>query len=500
MWSSICGATAATATTKPMNRPSRSRPCTARLRRIRRFRAVYAKQLEAEGLIEPGAADAMVAEFQAELDEEFALAAGYKPNKADWLDGRWRDMNVARGDERRGETAVEFGRLREVGHAISEVPSDVSVHRKIVRQLEAKRRMIDTGEGIDWATAEALALGTLLCEGTPVRMSGEDTGRGTFSHRHAVLVDQDGEDAYVPLNNIPQKRASLEIIDSPLSEFGVLGFEYGYSLAEPHALVLWEAQFGDFVNGAQVIIDQFITSGEAKWLRMSGLVMLLPHGYEGQGAEHSSARLERFLQLCAEDNIQVCNCTTPASYFHALRRQIRRDFRKPLILMTPKSLLRHKLALSKLADLGPGTNFHRLLWDGAQVNGALTLAADKDIRRVVLCSGKVYFDLYQARNQRQLADTYIMRLEQLYPFPRKALAEELSRFPNAEIVWCQEEPENMGGWTFVAPRIASALRVMGRETQRPRYAGRASSAAPATGLLKRHNLEQAELLEDALSP
>ena len=463
-------------------------------------RTIYAKMLEVEGLIEPGAGDAMVTSFQNELDEEFALATGYKPNKADWLDGRWSGMSLASGEERRGETAVEAGLLQQVGRAISEVPRDVNVHRKIVRQLAAKRRTVETGQGVDWATAEALALGTLLCEGTPVRMTGEDTSRGTFSQRHAVLIDQDGEDAYVPLNNIRNGQAALEIIDSPLSEFGVLGFEYGFSLAEPHALVLWEAQFGDFVNGAQVIIDQFICSGEAKWLRMCGLVMLLPHGYEGQGSEHSSARLERFLQLCAEDNIQVCNCTTPASYFHVLRRQIRRDFRKPLILMTPKSLLRHRLAVSKLGELETGTSFHRLLWDDARVNGALILAADKDIRRLILCTGKVYFDLYQERNQRQLADTYIMRLEQLYPFPRKALATELKRFPKAEIVWCQEEPENMGAWTFVSPRIESALRLAGWEPYRPTYAGRASSAAPATGLLKRHNLEQAALIDDALSP
>ncbi|HCP00653.1 MAG TPA: 2-oxoglutarate dehydrogenase E1 component, partial [Rhodospirillaceae bacterium] len=385
-------------------------------------RALYAKQLEDEGVIEFGGGDRMVEDFQTHLEKEFESARSYKPNKADWLEGRWADLGMAEGEARRGKTAVDSDLLKEVGHAISEPPQSFEPNSKILRQLKNKRKMIDTGEGIDWATGEALAFGTLLCESTPVRLSGEDVGRGTFSQRHAVLVDQNHEEKYLPLANIRHGQAPIEVIDSPLSEFGVLGFEYGYSQAEPHALILWEAQFGDFANGAQVIIDQFIASGESKWLRMSGLVMLLPHGFEGQGPEHSSARLERYLQLCGEDNIQVCNITTPANYFHALRRQIRRNFRKPLIVMTPKSLLRHKLCVSKLQDFGAGTTFHRVLNDDQQ------LCDDMDVKRVVLCSGKVYYDLCEERTKRGIMDVLFLRLEQLYPFPHKALVEELSRF------------------------------------------------------------------------
>jgi 2-oxoglutarate dehydrogenase E1 component len=283
------------------------------------------------------------------------------------------------------------------------------------------------------------------------------------------------------------------VIDSPLSEAGVLGFEYGFSLAEPRALVLWEAQFGDFANGAQVIIDQFITSGESKWLRMSGLVMLLPHGFEGQGPEHSSARLERYLQACAEDNMQVVNATTPANYFHVLRRQVNRNFRKPLIMMTPKSLLRHKLAVSKLSEFGPGTSFHRLLWDDGQ------LGPDQEVKRVVLCSGKVYYDLFEEREKRGIKDIYLLRVEQLYPFAHKSLATELQRFPKAEIVWCQEEPKNMGAWSSVNPEIESVMESIGHRQARLIYAGRPASASPATGLLRRHLQEQAKLVDQALT-
>ncbi|CAM9862695.1 unnamed protein product [Discosporangium mesarthrocarpum] len=456
-------------------------------------RAIYARQLEDEGVIKPGEGDSMVEEFHAHLEQEFEAASAYKPNKADWLEGRWSDMSMAEGDVRKGETAVEPDILREVGYAISEPPQNFEANSKILRQLKNKRRMIETGEGIDWATGEALAFGTLLCESTPVRLSGEDVGRGTFSQRHAVLVDQKNEDRYIPLNNIRFGQAPFEVVDSPLSEFGVLGFEYGYSQAEPHALVLWEAQFGDFANGAQVIIDQFISSGESKWLRMSGLVMLLPHGFEGQGPEHSSARLERYLQMSGEDNWQVCNITTPANYFHALRRQMRRNFRKPLILMTPKSLLRHKLAVSKLDEFGPGTSFHRVLYDNEQ------LCDDKDVKRVVLCSGKVYYDLYEQRAERDIKDVFFLRLEQLYPFPRKALTQELSRFPQAEIVWCQEEPQNMGAWTFVDRRLEEVLTEIGATHTRPRYVGRKEAASPATGSLRRHNKEQAALVDEALT-
>ena len=360
--------------------------------------------------------------------------------------------------------------------------------------------MIETGQGIDWATAEALAFGSLLTEGYPVRLSGQDATRGTFSHRHSGIIDQQTEERYLPLNHIKAGQAQYEVIDSMLSEYAVLGFEYGYSLAEPNALTLWEAQFGDFVNGAQIMIDQFVSSGERKWLRMSGLVMLLPHGYEGQGPEHSSARLERFLQQCAEDNWIVANCTTPANYFHILRRQIHRSFRKPLILMTPKSLLRHKMAVSTLDELAAGSSFHRCLWDDAeQGNSDLQLAADDKIKRVVICSGKVYFDLLEARDAQNLKDVYLLRLEQFYPFPAQSLVKELKRFPKAAITWCQEEPKNQGAWSFVEPNIEWVLDRIKAKTKRPSYAGRPASASPATGLARLHKEQQETLVNEALT-
>ncbi len=464
-------------------------------------REIYARRLVDEGLVAEDEVERMIADFEARLEEEFSVADSYRPNKADWLDGRWRGLQVARGRVRRGRTAVRMETLRQVGEALTRVPEGFHIHRTLDRLLRHKRRMLETGEGIDWATAEALAFGTLILEGHRVRLSGQDSGRGTFSQRHAVLVDQETEEKYVPLNALGSGE-DFEVIDSMLSEAAVLGFEYGYTMAEPDALVLWEAQFGDFANGAQVIIDQFISSAEAKWLRMSGLVLLLPHGHEGQGPEHSSARLERYLQLSAEDNWQVANCTTPANYFHILRRQIHRKFRKPLVMMTPKSLLRHKRAVSKLSEFGPGSSFHRILWDDAQVNpgDSIRLLPDEKITRVILCSGKVYYDLYEARAKAGKADTHILRLEQLYPFPEKALVEELSRFPNARtIVWCQEEPRNMGAWFFVAPRIEEVLGELGRGGERPLYAGRPPAAAPATGLLRRHLREQAKLVRHALT-
>ncbi len=458
-------------------------------------RDLYAKQLVAEGVLSAEEADKIAADFHAYLEGEFEASTSYKPNKADWLEGKWSGLKAAYGDDRRGETSVPLDSLKEVGLALTKFPKGFNVNSKIVRQLKAKQEMIETGQGIDWATAEALAFGTLLVEGTPVRLSGQDVGRGTFSQRHSVLIDQETEEKFIPLNHIRAGagQATYEVHDSPLSEAGVLGYEYGYSLAEPNALVIWEAQFGDFANGAQVLIDQFISSGESKWLRMSGLVMLLPHGYEGQGPEHSSARLERFLQMCGEDNWQIVNCTTPANYFHALRRQVRRDFRKPLVVFTPKSLLRHKQCVSSLEMFTNGQTFHRVLYEDG-----VTLVEPKKVRRVVLCSGKVYYDLHADRENRGLKDVAIVRLEQLYPFPAKALAEELSKYPNADVVWCQEEPENMGAWTFVDRRIEKVLAEIKHKTKRPVYAGRAEAASPATGLLKRHNQEQAKLLEDAL--
>jgi len=387
---------------------------------------------------------------------------------------------------------VELPLLKEVGAALTRAPQGFNVNRKIVRQLEAKREAIDKGDGIDWATAEALAFGTLLAEGTCVRLSGQDSGRGTFSQRHAVLFDQETEERYIPLNHIRGGQAQFEVIDSPLSEAAVLGFEYGYSLADPRSLVLWEAQFGDFANGAQVIIDQFIASGEAKWLRMSGLVLLLPHGHEGQGPEHSSARLERFLQLSAEDNLQVCNLTSSANYFHVLRRQVRRDFRKPLVIMTPKSLLRSPEVTSALADMGPNTSFHRVI-------GEVDKLDDAKVRRVLLCSGKVYFDLLHARRERKIDDIAILRIEQLYPFPAKTFAEFAARYKNAEFVWVQEEPENMGAWFFIDRRLEKTLAALDLKGKRARYVGRHEAAAPATGMAKRHAAEQARLVDEALA-
>jgi 2-oxoglutarate dehydrogenase E1 component len=456
-------------------------------------RTIYAEQLVREGVITSEESERMVADFQAHLESQFEAAKGYKPNKADWLEGKWTGIEVASGEDRRGETGASLQALRDVGGALTRVPEKFNLHRTLRRILDNKRKMIESGQNIDWATAEALAFGTLLVEGTPVRLSGQDSGRGTFSHRHAVLIDQESEDRYVPLSNLREGQAQFEVIDSPLSEAGVLGFDYGFSLAEPNALVCWEAQFGDFVNGAQVIIDQFISSAESKWLRMSGLVMLLPHGYEGQGPEHSSSRLERFLQLSAEDNWQVCNLTTPANYFHALRRQVHRPFRKPLIIATPKSLLRHKLAVSTLADMAQDRTFHRLLPESGQ------LVADAKVRRVVLCSGKVYYDLLEEREKRGLKDVALIRVEQLYPFPKRTMEKELQRYTNAEVVWCQEEPKNMGAWWFIEHRIEDALSAVKVAARRPRYVGRPEAASPATGLYKRHNLEQMKLVDEALT-
>ncbi len=458
-------------------------------------RQIYAKQLIEEGVITEEGANQMVADFQAKLEADFDAAKSYKVNKADWLEGKWAGLGALDDEEEMREERTDVSKevLTEVGQAISRAPENFNVNRKILRQLEAKRKMIETGEGIDWATGEALAFGTLVAEGTAVRLSGQDCGRGTFSQRHSVLVDQESEERYVPLNNIRDGQAHYEVIDSLLSEEGVLGYEYGYSLTEPNGLTLWEGQFGDFANGAQVIIDQFISSGENKWMRMSGLVMLLPHGYEGQGPEHSSARWERYLQLSAEDNWAVCNLTTPANYFHALRRQVRRNFRKPLVIMTPKSLLRHKLVVSKLEEFGPGSRFHRVL---PEID---TLKADDQIRRVVLCSGKVYYDLYEERAKRGLDDVAIVRVEQLYPWPKETLMKQIGRYSNAEVVWCQEEPANMGPWTFVDRRIEFILEELEHKFRKPYYVGRKASASPATGVHKNHVYEQALLVEQALS-
>jgi 2-oxoglutarate dehydrogenase E1 component len=461
---------------------------------------IYSDRLVADGLIAQGEVAEMQAAFQAKLNDEFEAGKEYRPNKADWLDGRWSHLETAEGDYQPGETAVSLDALKTVGTAISHLPAEVKAHKTIERLMQTKREMIETGEGIDWATAEALAFGTLLNEGFPVRLSGQDCTRGTFSHRHSGITDQDTEERYYPLNHIREGQAQYEVIDSMLSEYAVLGYEYGYSLAEPNALVIWEAQFGDFANGAQIMIDQFICSGERKWLRMSGLVMLLPHGFEGQGPEHSSARLERYLQLSAEDNWIVANVTTPANYFHILRRQIHRSFRKPLVIMAPKSLLRHKRCVSKLSEMAEGTTFHRVLWDDAQLgNAGLTLKPDAEIKRVVVTSGKVYYDLLEERDAKGMDDVYILRLEQYYPFPAMSLTKELGRFKQAEVVWCQEEPKNQGAWTFVEPNIEWVLNRIGAAHGRARYAGRPASASPATGLASKHKQEQSDLVAAALA-
>ncbi len=458
-------------------------------------REIYAKRLIEEGLHSQESADKVVTDLREYMDKAFDLADSYRPDKADWLGGKWKGLSTLQEEEefKYYDTAVSIELLKEVGQAITTAPDDFVVHRKLLRQLTNKRSIIESGNGIDWATAEALAFGTLLCEGTPVRLSGQDSGRGTFSQRHSVLIHQEDESRYIPLNHIRGDQARFEVIDSPLSEAAVLGYEYGYTLSDPETLVLWEAQFGDFANGAQMIIDQFISSGESKWLRMSGLVMLLPHGYEGQGPEHSSARLERYLQSCAQDNMQVVNVSTPANYFHVLRRQIRSNFRKPLVVMAPKSMLRHKLCVSSLEQMGPDTHFQRVIGETGK------LVAKDRVKRVVLCTGKVYYDLLQDREERKIDDVAIIRVEQIYPWPRDLLIEKIGEYNNADLIWCQEESANMGAWMFVLPRLQYILDMISCVNKRPVYVGRNASASPATGYMSAHIKEQKLLLEQALT-
>ena len=454
---------------------------------------VYAPRLIEQGVIDANWMPEHIMRFTAMLETEFAGAASYKANEADWFGGRWAGLNKPvdpEGARRNVETGISKKLLDSLGRTLSTVPEGLNIHPTLTRVLDAKKAMFANGGGFDWATGEALAFGSLVSEGYGVRLSGQDSGRGTFSQRHAVWVDQTDEHKFIPLSTVPHGR--FEVLDSPLSEFGVLGFEYGYAGADPKALVLWEGQFGDFANGAQVMIDQFIAAGESKWLRANGLVMLLPHGYEGQGPEHSSARLERYLQLCAEDNLQVANCTTPANYFHLLRRQMHRPFRKPLIVMTPKSLLRHKMAVSRVEDFVDQAHFMRILSDP-------WAPEDKDVKRLVLCSGKVAYDLMDARNAAGDANTAIVRIEQIYPFPGDPLVKRLERMTNLEeVIWAQEEPRNNGAWFFVEELIEDCLKRAKLAPKRPRYAGRKASAATATGLAKRHQAEQAALVADAL--
>ncbi|MFZ5617344.1 MAG: 2-oxoglutarate dehydrogenase E1 component [Pseudomonadota bacterium] len=482
--------------------PSFTQPVMYRkIRAHRTTRAIYAERLETEGVIDAAYAEDERKRFKELLESEFGAAEAFRPNKADWLDGQWSGFVPPMDDDRRGDTAVEIATLKKIGERITSHPDGFKIHKTLARVLDDRRATIETGSDIDWATAEALAFGSLVLDGFGVRLSGQDSRRGTFSQRHAVFIDQETEKTFTPLNHLKGAAATFEVHDSSLSEFAVLGFEYGYSLANPKFLVLWEAQFGDFANGAQVIFDQFLSSGERKWLRMSGLVCLLPHGFEGQGPEHSSARLERFLQLCAQDNMQVANCTTPANYFHILRRQMRRNFRKPLILMTPKSLLRHKRAVSTLKDMGPGSSFHRVLWDDAEVKPGSTvkLTSDEKIKRVVICSGKVYYDLLEEREKRGIDNVYLLRVEQFYPYPAHSMISELQRFKKADMVWCQEEPKNMGAWTFMDPNIEWTLDQIGAKSKRARYVGRAAAASPATGLMSRHKQELEDFLSEALS-
>jgi 2-oxoglutarate dehydrogenase E1 component len=470
-----------------------------RIKKQKTTLSLYTERLVKDGLIPEGEIEDMKASFQAYLNDEFETGKNYKPNKADWLDGRWSHLDRNKDDYQRGATAISPETMEHVGSALTRAP-DFPMHKTVGRLLETKKKMFESGQGFDWATGEALAFGSLMTEGYPVRLAGQDSTRGTFSQRHSGIINQETEERYYPLNNIREGQAQYEVIDSMLSEYAVLGFEYGYSLAEPNALVLWEAQFGDFANGAQIMFDQFISSGESKWLRMSGLVMLLPHGFEGQGPEHSSARLERFLQMCGQDNWIVANCTTPANYFHILRRQLHRSFRKPLVMMTPKSLLRHKLAISSTEDFTTGSSFHRVLWDDAQKgNSDTTLVADGKIKRVVMCSGKVYYDLLEERDARGIDDIYLLRLEQFYPFPAMSLVKELERFKGAEMVWCQEEPKNQGAWTFIEPNIEWVLKRIKAQYDRPRYVGRATSASPATGLASSHKAQQQALVDEALT-
>ncbi|MDI2112926.1 2-oxoglutarate dehydrogenase E1 component [Commensalibacter nepenthis] len=457
----------------------------------------YAEKLANEGVITSVDSEANWNGFQEYLQASYNASQNYRVNEMDWVSAEWQKMKW-RGQERQEEaTAISRDVALKIGKALSSYADGFDCHSKLIRQLEAKAQMFSSGEGIDWATGEALAFGSLLLEGHPVRLSGQDCQRGTFSHRNAVLFDQKTQQPYVLLNHIQPEQAQIDIYNSFLSEFAVLGFEYGYSCTNPNALVLWEAQFGDFANGAQIIIDQFISAGESKWLQMSGLVMLLPHSQEGQGAEHSSARLERFLQLCADDNMQVCNLTTPANYFHALRRQLKRNYRQPLVIMSPKSLLRHKLAQSSLAEFIDGTKFLSVIDEVDPI-----VVKDK-VQHVVLCSGKVYYDLWtrrlELRGTSQSEPVALVRMEQIYPFPAQELKEILAQYPNAEIVWCQEEPENMGAWNFVDRKIEKCLREMKHQCTFVKYTGRLPAASPASGLSSVYKAEQEGLINQALN-
>ena len=453
---------------------------------------IYEKKLIDENIISEKESSKIQNDFKKFLDDEFESAKSYKPNKADWLDGTWKGFKTASLDSRKGKTSVSKNSLLEIGKQIHHIPKDFNVHKKILKIYKDREQSILDGQNIDWATAESLAFATLLNEGYGVRLSGQDVGRGTFSQRHGVLYDQENENRFVPLRHFTKEQGLFEIVDSFLSEFGVLGFEYGFSQADPKTLVLWEAQFGDFANGAQIIIDQFVTTGERKWLRMSGLTILLPHGHEGQGPEHTSSRLERFLMMCAEDNIQVANCTSPANYFHILRRQLLREFRKPLVLMTPKSTLRHKHNISSIDEFINGSTFHRVLSD------SLSEKEQKNIKRLILCSGKICFELQDRIKKLKKTNISIVRIEQLYPFPYQTLANAIKNFSNCEIIWCQEEPKNMGAWGFIRSRIEDVFKMINAKQPYPFFIGRRAAASPATGVFDRHLSNQQNILRLAI--
>ena len=458
---------------------------------------IYGEKLIKEKTISKSDFENQIISFRSLLDEQFKTAKDIKP-KLDWFEGTWSRYQPKKGKDRRGATGVDIDKIIKISEKINKVSEKINIHKTIQKILTNRHKCILDKKNIDWASAESLAFATLLDEGYPVRLVGQDSGRGTFSQRHSVLRNQEDNTRFIPLNNISKKQKNFEVVDSLLSELAVLGFEYGYSLVEPETLTMWEAQFGDFANGAQVIIDQFISSGERKWSRASGLVLLLPHGYEGQGPEHSSARLERFLQLCGQENLQVMNCTTPANYFHALRRQIHRDFRKPLVIMTPKSLLRHKICVSNLDDFSKKNSFHRILEDHAfeKKNGFLELEKSKNINKVIMCSGKIYFDLLEAREKYKRRDVVLLRIEQLYPFPAKSLVKSIKPYAkNAEFIWCQEEPKNMGAWSHVRDYIQWTLDFIKANNKNVSYIGRAPAASPATGYAKRHVAQQKEILE-----
>jgi len=467
----------------------RSHPTTLKL---------YGQKLTHEQIFTEEGVNQKIKTFKDLLDDQFKTAKDYKP-KIEWFEGTWSRYKPEKGKDKRGVTGVDKEIIKSISDRINVIPSEINPHKTVAKVFDLRKKSIDKEKNIDWATAESLAFATLLKEGYPVRLVGQDSGRGTFSQRHSVLRNQSDNSRYIPLNHISEGQKKYEIVDSFLSELAVLGFEYGYSLVEPNTLTLWEAQFGDFANGAQIIIDQFISSGERKWSRASGIVMLLPHGYEGQGPEHSSARLERFLQLCSNDNMQVMNCTTPANYFHALRRQMKRDFRKPLIMMTPKSLLRNKYCVSDLEDFSKNNSFHRVLWDHAidpKTEGFIKLKNSSKIRKVILCSGKVYFDLLEAREKLKIDDVILYRIEQLYPFPAKTLVKELKPYAkSATFHWCQEEPKNMGAWFSVRDYIEWTLDNIKANNNQISYIGRSPDASPATGYAKRHISQQQEIIK-----